>query len=216
MDKTLGLFDAVAVHQNADHCNSDGIHHNSQRCGREQKHGLVPKWAAVQDREQIREGQDRKQITQAGTGFCHLQLIDPQINHIAFKIHRHPGKADQPNTQFRRHPLQKDGQLPLHKLWQRQHEDQMQNRQLVPDAARPAKYDQNHAADPHNHGIGHDIGNACQIAQKRQCHRNRNHQKPGPTQDPVPRKDLGCAAQFTQEKIQRNQRDNRPMAVFWR
>ena len=216
MQEAFGLLDPVAVDHHPDDPDPERVHQHRQRGRRQQQHRLVPHRSAVEDRKQIGKGQDREQVAQPRTGLGHLQLVDAQINDIAFQEHRNAHQRDEPDPQFRRDALQEDRQLPVDELRQRQHEDQMHHGQKVPLALDPAKTGQHHAAGPEDQRIGDDVGDLHEVAEDPQHQREQDQQDARPPVRRGPRGGRGCRAQLAQKEIERDQRNERPMAVFRR
>ena len=214
MQEPLGLLDPVTVDEDADHPDADRVHQHRQRRGRQEKHDLVPERPAIEDREEVGKAEDREEVAQAGTGLGHLKLVDAKVDHVAFQIDRHTGKADQPDADFGGHRLKEDGQLPVKDLRQRQHEDQMHHRQHVVAPAIPAEDGQDNAADPDDEGIGDDVRHPHHVAKRGKAQpRGQDHQ-PRPAR---PRRaGRRHPPQFAQEEVKRDQGDQRPVAVFRR
>ncbi len=217
MQEAFRLADAVAVDQHADHADPERVHEHRQRCRHQEHHRLVPERPAIEDREEIAERQDREQVAQAGTGLGHLQLVDAKVDHVAFEKDRNARQLDEPDPEFRRDELQEDRQLPVDELRQRQHEDQVQHRQLMGAAPLPAEAGQHDAADPEDEGIGDDIGDPDQIAEDAEDQRGNGSPRCPASGSPIGAGSRAAAsAQLAQEEIERDQRDQRPVAVFRR
>ena len=214
MQEAFGLLDPVAVDKDADHPDTERVHQHRQRRGGQKQHDLVPERPAIEDREEVGKAEDREKVTQAGTGLGHLKLVDPKVDHVAFQIDRDTGKADQPDADFGGHGLKEDGQLPVEDLRQRQHEDQMHDRQHVVPPAIPAENGQDDAADPDDEGIGDDVGHPHHVAKRGKAQTDGQDHQPRPAR---PRRAGGRhSPQFAQEEVKRDQRDQRPVAVLRR
>jgi hypothetical protein len=92
----------------------------------------------------------------------------------------------------------------------------MQHRRPVLAAALPAEAHQHHAHHPDDEGIGDDIGNADEIAEDAEGQRKADHQDARQAVGRLAGGGRRRLAQLAQEKIQRNHRNQRPVAVFRR
>ena len=215
VQEPLRLLDAVGVHENADHADAERVHEHGQGCCRQEQHRLVPHRAAVEDREEVGEGQDRKEVAQPRAGLRDLELVDPEVDDVAFEEHRDARLLHEPDAELRRHALEEDRQLPVEELRQRQHEDEMQHGELVRDPTPPAEDGQHHAADPHDHRVGHDVGDARDVAEERDQEGHADHRdtRPAVGDDRCRR---WAAAQLAQEQVERDQRNQRSVGVLGR
>ena len=180
--------------------------------GGEQDDDLVPDRPVVEHAEHVREAEDREEVAQARAGLCHLQLVGAQIDHVAFEKDRDADDLDEPDAEFGGDELQVDGQLPVDELRQRQHVDKVQNPGPEQEPARPAEAQEDQSADPDDEGVGDDIGDAGEVAEDRDGHGQQDDREAGPA-------DLDAvvgrhAAHLAQEHVERQERDDRPMAVF--
>jgi len=216
VQEAFGMLDPVGIDQDADHADAERIHEHRDRRRREQHHRLVPQRPAIEDGEEVRERQDREQVAQPRTGLGHLQLVDAEIDDVAVEIDRDPGEIDEPDADHRGHALQEDGQLPVERLRQRQHEHQMQHRRPVAPPARPAEAQQDHAHGPDDEGIGDDVADLHQVAEQRQNQPQRQNRDAGTPIDRRRRVGRRRPAQLAQKQIERDQRDQRPVAVLRR
>ena len=216
MQEALRLLDPVAVDQDADHPDAEGVHQHGQRHGREHQHRLVPERPAVEDGEEIGEAEDREEIAQPRAGLGHLELVDAEVDHVAVEIDRDSGEGDDPDPDLRRDRLEHDVHLPVDDLRQGQHEDQVQHRKLVQAPAFPAEDGQHHAADPDDHRIGDDVGDPRHVAEDGEREGEGHHHEARPAGAGRPRRNRRRLAQFAQEEIERDDRDQRPVAVFRR
>ncbi len=116
MQKSLGLFDTVAVDQNPDHADAKRIHQHRHRCRRQQQDDFVPNRTTVQNREDVGKRQDREQVSEPGTRLGDLQFIHTQVNNIAIQKHWHARERDNPDADNRRNELQQYGELPIEDL----------------------------------------------------------------------------------------------------
>ncbi len=173
----------------------------------------MPHRPAVEDGEDVAERQDREEIVQARTRLGHMQLEHAQVDDVAVKEDRHRQEAQEPNAQLGRDQLQRGRRLVVDRVGQRQHVDQMQDRRPEMLAHGPAETEQEDAAHPQDRRIGDDVGNVGQFAQGSHQQGESHHRHAGPAV--VHRTGpFGVFLELAQEQQRRQDRDERPVAVF--
>ena len=166
VQEALGLGDAVAVDEDADHPDPERVHQDRERHRREQQHRLVPARAAVEHREDVGEAHDREQVAQARAGLGHLQLVDPEVDDVAVEEDRHPHEPDEGDPDLGGDELQPGVEPPVEELRQRQHEDEVQHRGPEEEAAAGAEQREHKAADPDDHRVEDDVVDLHEVAER--------------------------------------------------
>ncbi len=160
------MANAIAVDQHCDHADPERVHQHGQgRCHQEQ-HRLVPEGTLVEDTEEIGEAEDREEVAQAGTGLGHLQLVDAQVDHIAFQ------EDGTPISSTNQTPI--SDETSCRKMVSFQNTNWGRGNMKIRCSTgswwrRPRSqphHGQHHAADPDDESIGHEIGDLNQIAEE--------------------------------------------------
>src|SRR6056297_1855357 len=106
MSEPFEPFEPKTLHKNASQGNTHRVHENGDRRSCQQKQDLVPLWALVEEREDIRETHDREKIAEPRTCLRDMQFQYSEVDDVPIEIDRDTGEFKEPNSKLGGNELQ--------------------------------------------------------------------------------------------------------------
>ena len=88
VQEAVGILRAEMIDHDADEADAQAVHRDRDRDGREEHQHALPQRRLEQIGREKAEAHQRIEIAQAAAGLDHLQLVDAEVDDIAFEIDR--------------------------------------------------------------------------------------------------------------------------------
>ncbi len=88
MKEAVGVLRPEMIDHHADQADAQAVHRNRDRDGRQEYQRALPERCLEQIGRKKAQAHQRIEVTQPTAGFDHLQLVDPEIDDIAFEKYR--------------------------------------------------------------------------------------------------------------------------------
>ena len=129
VQESVGILRSKMIDHHADEADAQAVHQDRDRDGRQEHQHALPQRRLEQVGRQKAEAHQRIEVAQPAARFDHLQLVDAEVDDIAFEIDRDLEQPDEEYAELRREQLKLERQAGIDDIGQGDRKKQKCDRQ---------------------------------------------------------------------------------------